>query len=386
MVSPWSGTAPALHEAASRCDAEGVERLLKRGANPEERDELGRTALDIALDVKCLEVAKILVPITKPTSRTLMATEGDPALISLLAFYWPEEVRRHGEAVLAWLVSTGRREAAALLIGMGVDLDRSYALHAAARRCDMELVRLLLDRGASVKNVDLWGKTPLHEASCPEVAELLIQLGADVNAQDVDGWTPLHHAAYEGRSAVVKALLKAGADPNIGNKYGRTPLHVAAGQCAVDVVRALLDAGADPNAPDAEGNTPLHEAMCGAAAELLLERGAWPNIRNKYGQTPLHRAACKRPEVAEVLLKYGADPNARSANGWTPLHEAAYCGSAETAELLIKAGADVDAVSRDGLTPLNVAVTVGRYDVGSAIASVLLKRMTGVKDGRGWTP
>ncbi|MGC9119664.1 MAG: ankyrin repeat domain-containing protein, partial [Thermoproteus sp.] len=117
-----------LHEAAKRCDIEAVKALLDRGADPNARDGSGRTALDIALEAKCLEAAKILAPLVKPTSRTLMATEGDPVLISLLASYWPEEVRQHGEEVLADFVLLGRSDAAALLIGMGVDPGRPYVL------------------------------------------------------------------------------------------------------------------------------------------------------------------------------------------------------------------------------------------------------------------
>jgi ankyrin repeat protein len=341
-----------------------VKRLLKRGADPEERDKYGKTALEVALERGCIEVVKVLAPVTRPTERTIMATGGDLALVSLLAFYWPEEVVRRGGEVLAWLVSIGRSDTAAMLLGLGAAPDRPWegrtALHEAARRCDVEIARLLLSRGANVNKRNRWGGTPLHEAACPEVAELLIQHGAEINARDDDGKTPLHRLVYS--PALVALLLRAGADPNARNKYGETPLHKAVWWCYVDVVAELLKYGADPNAPDARGDTPLHDARCPEVAQLLIQHGADPNARNKYGETPLHTVEC-RLGVAAVLLEHGADPNARDNWGRTPLHYAAHYGCVEVVELLIKAGADVNARDKYGETPLHKAYNMREYDV-----------------------
>jgi len=62
----------------------------------------------------------------------------------------------------------------------------------------VDIVKLLLQKGASVTAKAKYGETPLHcavRAGAIEIAELLIDWGADVNAQRRDGETPLHRAA-----------------------------------------------------------------------------------------------------------------------------------------------------------------------------------------------
>jgi len=51
--------------------------------------------------------------------------------------------------------------------------------------------------------------------------------GANIHATDNDGSTPLHFAAEYGNLEVVKLLLKRGADKNLKDKYGNTPLESA---------------------------------------------------------------------------------------------------------------------------------------------------------------
>lgn len=57
-----------------------------------------------------------------------------------------------------------------------------------------------------------------------EVVNVLIIKGADVNAQDKDNRTPLHFAAQNNNKEIVDALIKAGADVNIKDEDGKTPL------------------------------------------------------------------------------------------------------------------------------------------------------------------
>ncbi len=56
----------------------------------------------------------------------------------------------------------------------------------------------------------------------------------------------MHEAAKRGDLDAVRLLLEHGADPNAREPGDNTtPLHWAAAHGHVDVVRALLDAGAD---------------------------------------------------------------------------------------------------------------------------------------------
>jgi ankyrin repeat protein len=248
---------------------------------------------------------------------------------------------------------------------------------------------MLLEHGADVNTKDDFGITPLHWAADKghvEVVKLLLERGADPNAKSnyswTSGWTPLHYAADKGHIEVVEALLKHGADVNAKDKDGKTPLHVASVRGDVNIVKLLLERGADPNARDGNGETPLHWAASKGhveVVEVLLEYGADINIKDRDGRTPLHvaSAAYRAPEwdyvdAIELLLEHGADPNARDGNGETPLHKASASGNVEVVEVLLKHGADVNAKDNYGNTPLHKASV--SYHIGVAeVLKVLLE-------------
>ena len=59
------------------------------------------------------------------------------------------------------------------------------------------------------------------------------------------------------RSSTSSILIKSGASLKQSNKDGLTPLHVAAKMGFAEVCVALVDHGANLEAADQEGNTPL---------------------------------------------------------------------------------------------------------------------------------
>jgi ankyrin repeat protein len=86
----------------------------------------------------------------------------------------------------------------------------------------MNIVRLLLENGASVNHRDGYGQTALMRASRKghtDVVKLLLEHGADVNivSTDEDAATALHFASEEGKINVVKLLLQSCADTTIKN-------------------------------------------------------------------------------------------------------------------------------------------------------------------------
>jgi ankyrin repeat protein len=202
--------------------------------------------------------------------------------------------------------------------------------------------------------------TPLHlasESGNVDVVRMLIERGADPTAQSKDGWTVLHHALGSGNVDVVRMLIEHGADPTAQSKDGWTVLHHASGSGNVDVVRMLIERGADPTAQSKDGQTVLHRASLSGDVDvvrMLIERGASSTAQNKDGETPLHlvsmdqapwRAALEYVEVARILLTHGADVNAKNMNGLTPLHLASQSGYTEVMHVLVEHGADSGAHS-----------------------------------------
>jgi ankyrin repeat protein len=120
-------------------------------------------------------------------------------------------------------------------------------LHWAAANGQTALADSLIANGASVKGVDLWGRTPLHVAvRYVDVVKLLLSKGADVNAQDSFLNTPLHLAVLN--RDVVEALIAAGADVNARNTFGYTPLDLCLRRgdspYNISVAQVLVKAGA----------------------------------------------------------------------------------------------------------------------------------------------
>lgn len=88
---------------------------------------------------------------------------------------------------------------------------------------------LLLDAGAAADPVDNYKQTPLHLASCKhlDLVKILLQRGANIHAQNCDGRTPLHLAILHHELPIISFLLDSGADLNAEDNTGKTPLAYA---------------------------------------------------------------------------------------------------------------------------------------------------------------
>lgn len=137
-------------------------------------------------------------------------------------------------------------------------------LHSAVRARSLEVVMLLLERGASVALKNHHGETALHVAcfvqSVPCVEALLKTPGTDVNAVDRAHRTPLHLAVMTTDSSadLVELLLKHGGQVNASDKVGFTPLHIAALNEQSQCVDSLIWAGADVSATTGTGLSALN--------------------------------------------------------------------------------------------------------------------------------
>ena len=156
-----------------------------------------------------------------------------------------------------------------------------------------------------------------------------------------DSCTLLHHAASGGQVEVARMLLEKGASLNVTNSAGLTPLHLACLARKVEMVKLLVAHEASLAVRDQYGNTPLIYAIIPIEAKwswwngyqeagpepgpneeivkLLIGAGADLKIVTHKGNTPLHMAAYKGyVNVVVLLLAAGADREARNAGGETP--------------------------------------------------------------------
>jgi len=212
--------------------------------------------------------------------------------------------------------------------GSGKKLAGKIIAAAAATAGSLELVRLLLDRGADANALDASKNTPLIWATWhgePDTCALLLDRGAQIDYMNEQRETALIKAIkgvkYQPRCRdVIKVLLARKANPNLAAKNTAGPLHEAIDARLEDVVRALLDAGADANQVSFGDRRPLLLAVKGAAPASLVK----------------------------LLLDHGADANGGVARmNWYPLGEAIERDLREVASLLLAAGARIPLVPAD---------------------------------------
>lgn len=131
--------------------------------------------------------------------------------------------------------------------------EREIEMLFAVRTNNINELMNLVEQGVDINWQDsrVEGVTALHEAAQKgniEIVRYLLQNSADINSKNHNGLSPLHIAAYCGENNIVDTLIAAGAEVNIQAKDNVTPLHAAASMGRQDTVELLINHGAEVHA------------------------------------------------------------------------------------------------------------------------------------------
>jgi len=174
-----------------------------------------------------------------------------------------EQDWEYGETALCMAVGAGNYSVAKYLVEAGADVNLGCPLWYATRGDRIELLTLLLEKGANPNEYRL-GKvpSPVCEAAFygeAEVMKLLIRYGADVKTEDAENG-PMLTAAARGKTEIVQILGENGVNLNTRDWGGKTPLMLAIEEGQYDTALALLKLGADVAARDKDGLTAMDYA------------------------------------------------------------------------------------------------------------------------------
>jgi len=144
---------------------------------------------------------------------------------------------------------------------LATDEHKNTVVHIAAEAGNIEILRLLSDRGAPIDRLNWINQTPLSLAARNghlPVVKYLCEKGATTHGRDLNT-APLGAAAAAGHLEIVKYLVEQRNVPlnSLERPFGATPLFVAASFLKLDVVRYLMEKGADPNIATAQGETAI---------------------------------------------------------------------------------------------------------------------------------
>jgi len=243
-----------------------------------------------------------------------------------------------------------------------------HLVHLAAENGNIELLEFLLNLGGSIDiNIkDDKDYSAIHIAVLSgnlKFIKVLLEKGVNVNEMNYNGNTPLHIAAKKGKDEIIRFLIEHCIDPK--NNENQTPLHLAVYKNNLQAVKILIENTADINAQDSHKSTPLHIEILSGNHEfikVLLEKGANVNEKNCNGNTPLHIDVKKgKDEIIRFLIEHCIDP--KNNENQTPLHLAVYKNNLQAVKILIENTADINAQDSHKLTPLHIAAKFGYCEI-----------------------
>jgi uncharacterized protein len=206
-----------------------TQMLINRGADPNIVAKNGRTALYSAVEMHDVDWSP------RPAHKEIDKSTSMDVIHALLD---------HKANLNAQLTAPAPIEKHAQDMGDKTMAAGTTPFTRAARSADLELMHLLLDKGADPKLVGKDNQTALMvaagvawndhikgtEAEALEAVKLCVSLGLDVNAATEKGETALHGAAHRGADSIAKYLIDNGANVKARNKRGFTALDIAMGK------------------------------------------------------------------------------------------------------------------------------------------------------------
>lgn len=222
---------------------------------------------------------------------------------------------RIAETPITLALCENKRKVIDWLLSKNVHLNdkENPAILMACSNCDVEIVKLLIKKGANVNAKHRIGKTAMNDAlygNNYDVIPTLIDNGYDLKNDGVS----LRQAISDQQHKAIKILLDYAIDvnfckPDTVYPYNPTPVSIAAQNNDLEMVKLLVERGADVTIKDKYGERPYNSAVANGNEEMKiflksLEPEQWHNEEQRL-------VDLKKYKIPEELLKILRNNNRR---------------------------------------------------------------------------
>ncbi|CDI78305.1 ankyrin repeat-containing protein, putative [Eimeria acervulina] len=382
-VCDYLGKSPLLRACeASRLDL--VEALLDLGVSPNPHDlrcahfplqtAIRRNDAEIvkrllargaALDVKCPGVR------TYKSALCVACEVNSPEIISIILKAGGDPNSRGHNSYTPTLMAyqlNPKWLPLFLEAGAGAEKGKRWVLtdvlSCAVAKNDVESIGLLIDKYPDLMNRThpLWSKPLLQAAKQGrvQVLELLLASGCNVDARGEGGQTALLAATEEGLGSCVERLIDHGADVNKANFEGMTPLIVACMENHEDMVNYFLDHTQEPYRVKVHPNS-------------LQQQPHLQVVENAQGEK-----ACEGKWILATQTQVLDCNKAEKTEGETPLLVCIRLRNDKIAKTILKKAKSIDLEAKDsqGRTALLAALFFGQYSVAATLMEMGADVMT----------
>ncbi|MFT5874503.1 MAG: ankyrin repeat protein [Clostridium sp.] len=144
-----------------------------------------------------------------------------------------------------------------------------------------KIIELLIDNDADINSHhSKFLETPLHKLCARitpqiDVITMILKKGAKVNAINISGKTPVFYCSFNYSVELLNLLVKYGADIHIKDKYKNTLLHDDYINCFdehfEEFLKTLISLGFDINSTNSSGLTPFDLCENKKIKDILLK-------------------------------------------------------------------------------------------------------------------
>ncbi|ARF09233.1 ankyrin repeat protein [Catovirus CTV1] len=285
------------------------------------------------------------------------------------------------------------------------DDQNNYLLSYAVLFNKLDIVKLLLDKGARIDITDNDDKSVLYipiKYGYNDIIKIILETNAQnigISVHDIkdrNNNIPIHYAIKYKNIDALKMLLEFGSNPNVTDNGGNNSLHLAVYSRSFDICNYIMNYNIDINSKTNIGESALHIAANLQEPKIfkLIIDNSNVNVNSQdydHEFTALHYSVnLNNIDQVDLLLKNNANPNLQDVYGNTILH---YIIMEENMQLLnvvtefkyTDYTLNYNLWNIDGKLPLHIVLNIHPQNIDTYLDIMLKETNVNIPDNYGFT-